>query len=90
MISIYPRALGCVIAFSINRRHVFYQDVEVLQYNGGKILDTQVCRKWGYSDDVIALIQRMVSPLEKARQTAKEVVDETRKKDRRELGKHCD
>jgi len=83
-------ALGCVIAFSINRRHVFYQDVEVLQYNGGKILDTQVCRKWGYSDDVIALIQRMVSPLEKARQTAKEVVDETRKKDRRELGKHCD
>ena len=82
MISIYPRALGCVIAFYVNRRHVFYQDVEVLRYNGGKILDEQVCEKWGYSDDLIAVILRMVIPLEKARQTAKEVEEETYKNDR--------
>jgi len=83
-------ALGCVIAFYINRRHVFYQDVEVLQYSGGKILDEEVCKKWGYSNDLIAVIQRMVIPLEIARQTAKEVDDETDKNDRCETGKHCD
>jgi len=82
-------ALGCVIAFYVNRRHVFYQDVEVLRYNGGKILDEQVCEKWGYSDDLITVIQRMVIPLEIARLTAKEVEDETYKNDRQEMGKHC-
>jgi len=82
-------ALGCVIAFYINRRHMFFQDVEVLQYSGGMILDEEVCRKWGYSDDLIAVIQRMVIPLEIARQTAKEVEDETYKNDRQEIGKHC-
>ena len=69
---------------------MFFQDVEVLQYSGGMILDEEVCRKWGYSDDLIAVIQRMVIPLEIARQTAKEVEDETVKNDRLEIGKHCD
>jgi len=83
-------ALGCVVAFNINRRHVFYQDVEVLQYSGGEILCKEVCIKWGYSDDLISVIQRMVIPSEKARLTAKEVEDETFKNDRQEIEKHCD
>lgn len=59
------RALGCLMAFSMNGQHLFYQDVEVLQYNGGEILDKKVCKKWRYSNDLITVIQRMVSPLEK-------------------------
>ena len=53
------------MAFSMNGQHLFYQDVEVLQYNGGEILDKKVCKKWRYSNDLITVIQRMVSPLEK-------------------------
>ena len=77
------------MAFSMNGQHLFYQDVEVLQYNGGEILDKKVCKKWRYSNDLITVIQRMVSPLEKSRQTAKEVEEETNKNNRQESGKHC-
>jgi len=83
-------ALGCLMAFSLNGQHLFYQDVEVLRYSGGEILDKKVCKKWRYSNDLITVIQRMVSPLEKARQTAKEVEEETYKNDRQEVGMHCD
>lgn len=70
-------SLGCVLAFYINKgRHVFYSYQEIQYYGGDQdILNEDVYEN--YSQGLVELIFRMISPDPDERPTAREVNAET-------------
>eukprot|EP00092_Neocalanus_flemingeri_P054996 GFUD01064873.1.p1 GENE.GFUD01064873.1~~GFUD01064873.1.p1 ORF type:complete len:208 (-),score=35.64 GFUD01064873.1:271-894(-) len=80
-------SLGCVIAFYLNRRHVFYTPEDVQSYAGQDyVVDDDLYEE--YSQDLLQLLFRMLSPDDDERPTAHYVYQETQLYDRREDGRH--
>ena len=80
-----------MMAFYVSKgNHLFIREADVLRFRGTNIIEVEKACKHEpceyqcdeYSEDLVSFIRKMISPNERDRPTAKEVVKETYKNDR--------